>query len=228
MSLALITVGTSFREALCWDFNGTFTDPLFGVREISPVQTKVRKLRYEMGQISTEDKVKYNLQFFKNAFRKIDTTEQTWRYPAEIDTLVQFEKFKKEEFASIDKIKFIISGNEDGRFAVNILKEIFKKIWPDKNLSFEESLEYSSIDETIEFNAGLIRKIEEDLNSAKEQVFLFVTGGYKYVVIMAGIAFYRSTSTQKHLVYKHEESHLLIHSEKIEKIDICRSYRGGL
>lgn len=216
MSLALITVGTSYREALCWDFDDNFEDPLFGKKDISPVHPKVRKLRFEIGQ---QTKDNYDLHFFNKAFRKIETPEQTWRYPAEIDTLVQFSYLKDQEFNGINKIQFIISGDEDGRFAADVLQNICEHLWPDKYI-FDEYVEYEPIDAMNQLDAELIQKITKKLDSTQEPVFLFVTGGYKFVVIMAGIAFQKSEAAKKYLIYKHEEGALIIHPEQIKNSEI--------
>jgi len=229
MALALITVGTSYREALCWDFGEegeeAFEDPLFDRPAVSPLDPEVRRMRQKMGQ-KTRDIME--LETFSESFRIIKTPEQTWRYPAEIDTLIHFSNNYGKDFNSINRIKHILpEDNEEAELGSRIICEILKCLWKHK-FEMDEAIYYPHLD-TKQIGVNLIKDIQQNLGDNKP-VYLFVTGGYKIAVMMAGTAFHSMTTQENRLIYKHEDSGLIYHKgsfEHTEYTPLIWEYGGG-
>jgi len=213
MAKAFITVGTSFNEALCWDFSdfwiGGIPEPL-GCAGTRAGEPEVREHRYNMldytGKIS-------DAESFLGVFRK---TEQLWRYPAEIDTLLSYEKAAPEQFDSIKIIQFIHEKSEVGNLAVSVLKGLVERLWPERFI-FSRPVEFPELPKGRSEKIGsipdaIVTGITQDLD--EENVF-FLTGGYKLQLIAVMEAF-SSSDLNNRIIYKHEDSGIVEHYKDID------------
>ena len=210
MALALVTVGTSFREALCWNMEG-IDYSIFSESGIKPSTPEVRELRYKMGQI-TWDKTS---GFFENKLIDINSVDgYLWRYPAEIDTFFSIESRMLDQ---VTNIRFIVSSTESGITSANVLKYIIEDLWPDR-FTFEDNITYPELQNGRYNIDAVCRQIEEAM-AASQSAFLFVTGGYKLISMIGLKAFDQLTAQGDYkLIYKHEAGKIIVHYKDASSI----------
>jgi len=205
MALALVTVGTSFRGALCWNMEG-IDYSIFSESGIKPSTPEVRELRYKLGQI-TRDKTS---GFFENKLIDRNSIDgYLWRYPAEIDTFLSIESHMLDQ---VRRIRFIVSSTESGIISANVLKYIIEDLWPDR-FTFEDNITYPELQNGPYNIDAVCRQIEEAM-AASQSAFLFVTGGYKLISMIGLKAFDQLTAQGDYkLIYKHESGKIIVHDK---------------
>lgn len=222
MALAIITVGTSFQESLCWDFpdvwNGNFEDPLIRPN-IFPTDTEVREYKYKMYNAVWQEVTNQAnpLERFQNHFRKIITPQQFWRYPAEIDTLLEIQRHDKDFFQSIDEIQLVYSGDANGKLTKDVIKFVISQLWPD---TFKiTKLKFTPLVRNEQYDySHLLKNIKNEMKT-HDSAFLILTGGYKFLSIVGVLAFQDIVAEGDYrILYKHEDGALIIHKAENETV----------
>ena len=224
MARAIITVGTSFQDALCWDFDrvwediGGFPEVLYA-EDVLPRDPVVREKRLEMARVTAQF---HDAESFLNNFRQVDP-RQHWRYPAEIDTLKTLEARQPDLFGQISKIVFVHSDDELGRLATTVCQGVIAQIW--STWDFEDSMSYPSLkpDSTTDYGET-IRELSSNMSGRvgqSEPALLVATGGYKLVTLAAGKALDALDPERSYyLVYKHEDGALVLQKPRFIEVII--------
>lgn len=212
MARAIITVGTSFREALCWNIDNVWRGDYNIPAHLGPGSIEVKKLHLKMA----ENTRSWNSEKqFINVFQSIPDNK-TWRYPAEIDTLLTLERIEKNEFQSINEIVFIYSQG-DGQLAKSVLVELIKQIWPSRNFTVIPTNPYPNLPNTsglqIDNIFDIITNLIETNMGNVDTAFLLLTGGYKIVTICGKQVFDDLDDRSYWLIYKHEDGATLVHKK---------------
>ena len=220
MTLAIMTIGTSFQEALCWDLKKVFTpffeDPLIS-ENIKPSEWKIKDYRHKMLN-AFEDEISAPhltdpFSVLTASFKTIKTSQQYWRYPAEIDTLLTLQSERFDDiFKDLDEIKLVHSDDAGGGvFAKNVLEFIIKELWPNK---FQISaISYRALTAAREFDISELRDHIKNSMARKQEALLILTGGYKLLSIIGAFAFGCLNFQNHHyrIAYKHEDGALIVH-----------------
>ncbi len=224
MARAIITVGTSFQDALCWDFErvwediGGFPNVLYS-KDAKPRDPSVREKRLEMARVTADV---HDAETFLDTFREVDP-RQNWRYPAEIDTLKTLETRQPDLFNQISNVGFIYSDDDLGKLARSVCQRVIAKIWPRWN--FEDGMSYRSLkpDSTTDYGET-IKALSSDMSrrmGQSEPALLVATGGYKLVTLAAGEALDALDPERSYfLVYKHEDGTLVLQKPRFDEVII--------